>query len=89
MLRLGPNCGTPRYTPTFVVKNGIILGNLGAGGVRGAVSSDGAFRLTHLSTAQSGGTLSYSGTVTGNIGKGTFKHRPGPCGGTFTLRRQL
>jgi hypothetical protein len=88
MLRLGPNCGTPRYTPTFVVKNGIILGNFGAGGVRGAVSSDGAFRLTHLSTAQGGGTLTYSGTVTGNTGKGTFKHRPGPCGGTFTLRRQ-
>ncbi len=88
MVRLGQNCGTPRFTPTLHVQNGVILASMGAGGVRGTVSASGVLRLSHQATGSAGGAHSYSGTLRGNSGSGTFSHSTGPCSGTFTLTRR-
>ncbi len=88
MVRISQNCGNKRYTPTILISNGVVLGSMGAGGVRGSASASGVFRVTHLSTGSARGTHSYSGTLRGNSGSGTFSHSSGSCDGTFTLTRQ-
>jgi Caspase domain len=88
MVRISQNCGTKRYTPTIMISNGVVLGSLGAGGVRGSASASGVLRITHQSTGSPGGTHSYSGTLRGNSGSGTFSHSAGGCDGTFTLTRR-
>lgn len=88
MVRISQNCGTKRYTPTISISNNVVLGSMGAGGLRGSTSAAGVFRLTHLSTGSPGGTISYSGTLSGNSGSGTFSHSGGGCDGTFTLTRR-
>jgi uncharacterized caspase-like protein len=89
MVRSGQNCRDNHYTPTLVVRNGTVEASMGAGGVRGSVSTSGVFRLTHLSTGGGpGATHSYSGMLRGNSGNGTFQNSHGRCSGTFTLTRQ-
>lgn len=89
MVRLSRNCADKRYAPTLLIKDGIISGKLGGGGVRGSVSASGVFRLTHLATlGRPGDKHSYSGTLRANNGSGTFAHSGGDCSGTFTLTRR-
>jgi uncharacterized caspase-like protein len=89
MVRSGQSCRDNRYTPTLVIRNGTVIASMGAGGVRGSVSASGVFRLTHLSTGGApGATHSYSGTLRGHSGSGTFHNSNGPCSGTFTLTRR-
>jgi hypothetical protein len=89
MVRLSRNCADKRYAPTLSIKNGLVSGKLGGGGVRGSVSASGVFRLSHLATlGRPGDKHSYSGTLRGHTGSGTFAHSGGGCSGTFTLTRR-
>jgi hypothetical protein len=62
MVRLGQNCTTPtaprgnEYIVQLTIKNGEILGRLGAGGTHGSVSASGELRLTHLANGTPGTT---------------------------------
>ena len=89
MVRLSRNCADKRYAPTLLIKDGIVSGKLGGGGVRGSVSASGVFRLRHLATlGRPDDKHSYSGTLRTNNGSGTFAHSGGFCSGTFTLTRR-
>ena len=88
MVRAGQQCANNNYTPLIFIKNGIVSGRLGGGAARGSVSASGAFQLTHSSSSAPGTSHSYSGTLRGNAGSGTFSNNRSNCRGTFTLTRR-
>jgi hypothetical protein len=86
MVRIGRNCRVDRYAAMIIIRDGATESAMGVGAAKGSVSPTGAFHLTH--PASNGGTHSYSGTIRGESGSGTFRHSSRRCRGTFTLTRR-
>ena len=84
ILRRSTNCARPHVTFTLTIKKSTARGRAVPGPISGSVAASGALRFSHVSSGP--GTISYSGSLRGKSGSGTFSDG-GTCNGTFTAER--
>lgn len=79
---ISQNCMIKRVSFPLLVSGGHVSG----GNKSGRVSASGGVRWTSPARTD-GAPLTWTGTLRGNSGSGTYSRNDGKCGGTFTARR--